>query len=79
MKIKKLQTKIRTIRKGDPLWLLNDGVVVCPRAGFEFSPGCPEHYREELILAIQYGYIKPVANVYAKEITMDSLRDDIIY
>lgn len=70
------QVNIRTVRQGDDKWLLKDGIVVCPRAGFEFSDRCPKEYKQILIQAIEYGYIKPVAHVYGKELTMDSLRGD---
>ena len=65
---------IETIRPGDPKFMLNDGMVVTPRAGFEISNNCPASYKSILITAINAGWIKPVANVYGKELTMDALR-----
>jgi len=72
MKIR--QTKIRTVRQGDPLWMLKDGYVVSPRAGFEISNDCPKEYRLIITDCIDRGWLKPVANVYGKELTMDALR-----
>jgi hypothetical protein len=76
MKIKITQSKIRTIRKGDPKFTLNDGAVVCPRAGFEISASCPEGYKIVIMQALEYGYLKPVAHVYGKELTIDAMRDN---
>jgi hypothetical protein len=68
------QSNIRTIRQGDPKFTLTDGVVMCPRAGFEISNNCPAEYKSIFITAINAGWIKPVAHVYGKELTMDALR-----
>ena len=74
MKIRTRTSNIKTIRKGDPKFMLTDGVVVCPRAGFEISQSCPEEYKSIFITAINAGWIKPVAHVYGKELTMDAMR-----
>ena len=74
MKISTKTTNIRTIRQGDAKFMLKDGLVVCPRAGFEISNNCPAEYKSIFITAINAGWIKPVAHVYCKELTMDALR-----
>ncbi len=68
------QTNIRTIRHTDAKFMLNDGIVICPRAGFEISEKCPTEYRQILMQCIDFGWIKPVAHVYGKELSMDALR-----
>lgn len=68
------QSKIKTIRQGDPKFTLTDGMVTCPRAGFEISQSCPAEYKSIFVTAINAGWIKPVAHVYGKELTMDALR-----
>jgi hypothetical protein len=68
------QSNIRTIRQGDPKFTLSDKFVTCPRAGFEISQRCPENYRSLILECIQHGWIKPVAHVYGKELTMDAMR-----
>jgi hypothetical protein len=73
-KIKTTQTKIKTIRQSDLEFTLTDGFITCPRAGFEISGSCPIEYKSIIIQALQYGYLKPVAHVYGKELTMDALR-----
>ena len=74
MKISSKTSNIRTIRQGDPKFMLTDGLVTCPRAGFEISNNCPAEYKSIFITAVNAGWIKPVAHVYGKELTMDALR-----
>lgn len=74
MNITVRESKIRTIRQGDSDFMLTDGVVTCPRAGFEISNNCPAEYKSIFITAIKAGWLKPVAHVYGKELTMDALR-----
>jgi hypothetical protein len=74
MKISNKTSNIRTIRQGDTKFMLIDGLVTCPRAGFEISQSCPAEYKSIFITAINAGWIKPVAHVYGKELTMDALR-----
>jgi hypothetical protein len=54
--------------------MLTDGFVTCPRAGFEISQSCPAEYKSIFITAINAGWLKPVAHVYGKELTMDAMR-----
>ena len=74
MNIKSHQSNIRTIRQGDDRFILQDNYVTCPRAGFEISQRCPKNYRSLIQECINQGWIKPVAHVYGKELTMDALR-----
>ena len=74
MKISTRTTNIRTIRQGDPKFTLTDGFVMCPRAGFEINEKCPREYKLIVAECINNGWIKPIAHVYGKELTMDALR-----
>ena len=74
MKISTRTRNIQTIRQGDPKFMLQDGLMTCPRAGFEISQNCPAEYKSIFITAINAGWLKPVAHVYGKELTMDALR-----
>ena len=65
---------IKTIRQGDPKFTLIDNFVTCPRAGFEINEKCPTEYKQMLMTALDLGWIKPVAHVYGKELTMDAMR-----
>lgn len=75
MNITVKQSKIRTLRQSDLKFTLVDGVIVCPRASFELASTCPTDYKRIIIQALEYGYLKPVAHVYGKELTTDALRD----
>ena len=74
MKISTRTSNIRTIRHGDAKFMLQDGLVICPRAGFEIADKCPREYKMIISECINNGWIKPVAHVYGKELTMDALR-----
>jgi len=68
------KSKITTIKQGDDKFMLTDGLVVCPRAGFEINQQCPREYKMIISECINNGWLKPVAHVYGKELTMDALR-----
>jgi hypothetical protein len=74
MQITSKTTNIKTIRQGDPKFMLTDGFVTCPRAGFEISNNGPAEYKSIFITALNAGWLKPVAHVYGKELTMDAMR-----
>ena len=74
MKISTRTSNIRTIRHGDAKFMLQDGLMICPRAGFEINEKCPREYKLIIAECINKGWIKPVAHVYGKELTMDALR-----
>jgi len=74
MKITSHQSNIRTIRQGDPKFTLIDKFVICPRAGFEINEKCPREYKLIIAECVNNGWIKPVAHVYGKELTMDAMR-----
>ncbi len=65
---------IRTIRQGDPKFYINDGIVLYPRAAIYVEANCPRNVRETLEWAISNGYVKTMAHVYGKELTMDAMR-----
>lgn len=65
---------IRTIRQSDPNFMINDGMVSYPRAMLHILPGCPSYVRDIIQTATAQGWIKPIAHVYGKELTMDALR-----
>jgi hypothetical protein len=66
--------EVKSIRQGDPKFMLNDGLVMYPRAMIHILPECPANARHLIEWAISEGYLKTVAHVYGKELTMDSLR-----
>lgn len=74
MKFVQQVSKIRTVKQGDSKFMLQDGLMICPRAGFEINENCPREYRQIIAACIDQGWLKPVAHVYGKELTMDALR-----
>jgi len=74
MKFVQQVSKIRTVKQDDPKFMIQDGLVICPRAGFEINKNCPREYRQIIAACIDQGWLKPVAHVYGKELTMDALR-----
>lgn len=68
MKITTRQTCIRTLKKGDSKFIITDGLVQAPRAGFEIDQRCPSEYRMIIQQAIEYGWLKPIANVKDNEL-----------
>ncbi len=65
---------VRAVRQGDPSFMIDDGMVSYPRAMLHILPNCPRDVRETVNWALAQGYIKPVAHVYGKELTMDAMR-----
>jgi hypothetical protein len=68
------ESNIRTIRPGDQKFLITDSLTVCQRASLEISKECPREYRLIIAECINNGWLKPVAHVYGKELTMDAMR-----
>jgi hypothetical protein len=68
------RSEIRTIKQGDPLFVITDGLVTATRAGFEISSSCPREYRAVIQECIQYGWLKPVACMTAEEQLMETLK-----
>lgn len=68
------KTNLRTIRSSDPNFVLQDGIVLANRAGFEISQHCPLEYKMILQECLGHGWIKPVATVYEWELTYSRLK-----
>jgi hypothetical protein len=66
--------EVKSIRQDDDNFMLNDGLVMYPRAMVHILPDCPSNIRHYIQWAISEGYLKTVAHVYGKELTMDKLR-----
>ena len=65
---------IRTIKQDDPLFTISDGLMLCHRAGFEVSQGCPQSYRMIISECIDRGWLKPVAYMTAEEQLIETLK-----
>lgn len=67
------KTSLRTIRPGDPNFLVKDGNMMATRAGVEISNKCPSKYKELLGEAIINGWVSPLAVVRNAELVWDTL------
>ena len=65
---------IKSIRQGDPNFMLTDGFITYPRAMMHITPECPADVRAKMMWAVNNGYLKCVAHAYGKELTMDAMR-----
>ena len=68
MTFKTSTSKLRTVRQDDPNFMLDDGMVISPRAGFEINNKCPKEYRQIITTCIDLGWLKPVATIKDNEL-----------
>ncbi len=78
MTFKLHQSRLRTIRPNDQDFMLEDGFVRAPRAGFHILPECPREYKMIIAECIDNGWLKPVATVYDSELMWDRLSSWIL-
>lgn len=62
------RSQIRTIRANDPRFIISDGLVISPRAGFNILPECPREYKLIIQDCIDRGWLQPIANVTEREL-----------
>jgi hypothetical protein len=62
------KSSLRTINKGDPKFILRDGLIVAPRAGIEISNECPREYRLIIATCMEKGWLKSFATVKDNEL-----------
>ena len=76
MAFKTHQSRIRTIKQGDPRFNIVDKFVTAPRAAFEISQRCPDNYHDLLQECINNGWIKLVAHVHERELLFMGLSQE---
>lgn len=64
-----------SLQPGDAGYNLVDGVRVVPRAMLAIKTECPQSIRNTLNMAIDRGWVVPIANVYKHEQTFNVLAD----
>lgn len=62
------KSQIRTFRANDPRFIINDGLIISPRAGFQILQECPKEYKLIIQDCINRGWLQPVANVTEREL-----------
>ena len=70
------KSQIRTLKQGDPNFVIYDRLFQAPRAGFEINQGCPKEYKLIINECIRNGWIKPVAHVTERELLFMGLSND---
>ena len=65
----------KKIGPNDPLFKMSDGLMLCNRAGIEVDKTCPTNFSNQLIHAIQAGWIKPIAYMREEEYTWETLKE----
>ena len=70
------KSQLRTIRPGEPNFMIQDGFVQAARAGFHILPECPQNYKQIIAQCIDRGWLKPVANVTERELLFMGLNNE---
>lgn len=73
MNITAKESKLRTIKPGDPDFRIYDGLIVATRAGFKISNECPSADKALIMRSINNGWLKPVATIYDHELVWERL------
>jgi hypothetical protein len=66
-------TIIKIIRQDDPDFMIDNGIVMAPRAGIEISNDCPTRYKLMIIEATKNGWLQSVAYMKESEYTWEKL------
>ena len=64
---------IKTVRQGDPDFVIINGNIMAARAGFEISNNCPRQYKSMIMEAIKNGWLKPIAYMKESEFVWEKL------
>lgn len=70
------KSTIKTIKPGNRLFKIHNGLMMCDRASIEIDARCPSRYANIIAECYQNGWIKPVAHVTEKEYTLLGLAND---
>lgn len=65
--------KIKSIRSSDPDWMIDNGLVIAPRAGLEICSSMPYEYKLIITECINKGWVRPIAYQPAHEEFMEKL------
>ena len=64
----------KTLRPGDPDFVMDIGILMAPRAGLEISNNCPDRYASVIEECINQGWLKPVAHMRDSDYTWELLQ-----
>jgi len=69
------KSQIRTLKQNDPKFVIYDGLMMAPRAGFEINQSCPTEYKMIINECIRNSWLKPIANVTERELIFMGLSE----
>jgi len=64
---------IKTIRKDDPDFYIDNRIDIAPRAGFEISNDCPRQYKSMIMESYKNGWLQPIAYIKESEYMWEKL------
>lgn len=64
---------IRAIKRGEPKFMINEGMTIAPRASIEISKDCPNQYKTIIETCYHKGWLIPVAYVKDSELFWEEL------
>lgn len=67
------KTKFVEIKRGEPGFMMNDGLRLVPRASINISPFCPEYTKQLLQQAFADGHLEMIAYVKEKDFMWETL------
>lgn len=73
-KLNSNQPKIKTLKRGDNNFFINDGLTLTPRAGFQINQKCPREYKRILQECISNDWLTPVAYMTETEFMWEELK-----
>lgn len=76
MNYKNFQSQIISIKTDNPAFLINNEMVVSPRASFEINRRCPEKYKDIILECLLKGWLRPVAHMTEREMMISGLLND---
>jgi len=74
MNAKNPHLKVREIRQDESDFMLNDGMVMYPRAMLHILPECPTEVRHTIQWAVTNGYVKFSSHVKESELVWERLQ-----
>lgn len=66
--------KIKTLAPGENGFMINDGIILSPRASIKIKLNCPGYIRDTIAHAFSEGWIEPIAHVPEVEYLIEELR-----
>ena len=66
---------IKTIRKDNPDFYIDNGIAMAPRAAFEISNDCPRQYKSMIMESYKNGWLKPIAYMKESEYVWERLAE----